>query len=43
MVKAKRFSDAAADQWKLLEWRFGATDTEVMEWFAKYHAPPALE
>ena len=29
-------------QWKLLEWRFGASDTEVPEWFAKYQAPPAL-
>lgn len=29
-------------QWKLLEWRFGASDTEVPEWFAKYHAPSAL-
>ncbi|CAN5540299.1 hypothetical protein BH20VER3_BH20VER3_05160 [soil metagenome] len=28
--------------WKLLEWRFGATDTEVDIWFEKYHAPSAL-
>lgn len=28
--------------WKLLEWRFGATDTEVPIWFAKFHAPSAL-
>lgn len=29
-------------KWKLLEWRFGASDTEVPEWFEKYHAPAAL-
>ena len=28
--------------WKLLEWRFGASDTEVPEWLEKYHAPSAL-
>ncbi len=28
--------------WKLLEWRFGATDTEVQIWFKKYGAPSAL-
>ncbi len=28
--------------WKLLEWRFGATDTEVEIWFEKYRAPSAL-
>ncbi len=28
--------------WKLLEWRFGATDTEVTIWFEKYRAPSAL-
>ena len=28
--------------WKLLEWRFGATDTEVPIWFEKYGAPSAL-
>lgn len=29
-------------RWRLLEWRFGATDTEVDIWFAKYRAPAAL-
>ena len=29
-------------KWKLLEWRFGASDTEVPEWLEKYHAPAAL-
>ena len=28
--------------WKLLEWRFGATDTEVTIWFEKYGAPASL-
>ena len=28
--------------WRLLEWRFGATDTEVDIWFEKYGAPAAL-
>lgn len=28
--------------WKLLEWRFGASDTEVTIWFEKYGAPSAL-
>ncbi len=28
--------------WKLLEWRFGASDTEVPIWFEKYGAPSAL-
>lgn len=28
--------------WKLLEWRFGASDTEVPAWFEKHGAPPAL-
>jgi hypothetical protein len=30
------------DRWKLLEWRFGATDTEHPIWFKKYGAPSAL-
>ena len=29
-------------RWKLLEWRFGASDTEVPEWLEKYRAPSAL-
>lgn len=29
-------------RWKLLEWRFGASDTEVPSWFEKHGAPPAL-
>ena len=28
--------------WRLLEWRFGASDTEVDIWFEKYGAPAAL-
>jgi hypothetical protein len=28
--------------WKLLEWRFGASDTEVSIWFEKYRAPSSL-
>ena len=29
-------------QWKLVEWRFGATDTEVELWLAKYRFPKSL-
>lgn len=29
-------------KWKLLEWRFGATDTEVDLWLEKYRMPRAL-
>jgi hypothetical protein len=29
-------------QWKLLEWRFGATDTEVDIWEKKYRMPKSL-
>jgi hypothetical protein len=28
--------------WVLLEWRFGATDTEVELWMRKYRAPKML-
>lgn len=28
--------------WRLLEWRFGASDTEVPMWLEKYGAPAAL-
>ena len=28
--------------WRLLEWRFGASDTEVDIWLEKYRAPAAL-
>jgi hypothetical protein len=28
--------------WKLLEWRFGASDTEVDLWLEKYRFPRAL-
>ena len=28
--------------WRLLEWRFGASDTEVPIWLEKYRAPAAL-
>jgi hypothetical protein len=28
--------------WKLLEWRFGASDTEVPMWLEKYGAPESL-
>ena len=28
--------------WRLLEWRFGASDTEVDIWLEKYSAPAAL-
>jgi hypothetical protein len=30
------------EAWKLLEWRFGASDTEVPIWFEKYGVPSAL-
>lgn len=30
------------DGWRLLEWRFGASDTEVPMWLEKYGAPAAL-
>lgn len=30
------------DSWRLLEWRFGASDTEVDIWFEKYGAPASL-
>ncbi len=29
-------------RWKLLEWRFGATDTEVDIWLEKYRMPKSL-
>lgn len=29
-------------KWKLLEWRFGATDTEIDIWREKYRMPKAL-
>ena len=32
----------AGDGWRLLEWRFGASDTEVPMWLEKYGAPAAL-
>lgn len=28
--------------WKVLEWRFGATDTEIDIWFEKYRMPKSL-
>ncbi len=28
--------------WRVLEWRFGATDTEMAEWIQRHHAPRAL-
>ena len=28
--------------WRLLEWRFGASDTEVPMWLEKYRAPAGL-
>jgi hypothetical protein len=34
--------DGEGEAWKLLEWRFGASDTEVPIWFEKYGAPSAL-
>lgn len=30
------------DEWRVLEWRFGASDTEVDIWLEKYGFPPAL-
>ena len=30
------------DEWKVLEWRFGATDTETPLWAEKYRTPKAL-
>ena len=29
-------------EWKLLEWRFGATDTEIDIWIEKYRMPRSL-
>lgn len=29
-------------EWRLLEWRFGATDTEVDLWLEKYHFPKSI-
>lgn len=29
-------------RWRVLEWRFGASDTEVPMWLKKYGAPAAL-
>jgi hypothetical protein len=31
-----------AGAWTLREWRFGATDTEVMEWIKKYRIPKSI-
>lgn len=31
-----------AGNWTLMEWRFGATDTEVMEWLQKYQIPKSI-
>ena len=31
-----------AGKWTLMEWRFGATDTEVMEWLKKYQIPKTI-
>jgi hypothetical protein len=28
--------------WRVLEWRFGATDTEMAEWIRRHRAPLAL-
>lgn len=30
------------ENWRVLEWRFGATDTEVEIWRDKYHLPKSL-
>lgn len=32
----------AGSSWKLLEWRFGASDTETPMWLEKYRAPKSL-
>lgn len=32
----------SGEGWKLLEWRFGATDTEVELWLEKYRFPRAI-
>ena len=34
--------DGEGDSWRLLEWRFGASDTEVPIWLEKYNAPESL-
>jgi hypothetical protein len=31
-----------AGEWKLLKWRFGATDTELFDWIKTYGAPPII-
>ncbi len=35
-------SGVLSGRWKLLEWRFGATDTEVDIWLEKYRMPKSL-
>jgi hypothetical protein len=30
------------DEWTIVQWRFGATDTEVVEWAEKYRLPQSL-
>ena len=32
----------SGETWKVLEWRFGATDTEIDIWLEKYHFPRAV-
>jgi hypothetical protein len=29
-------------KWKLLKWRFGATDTELLDWIKEYGAPSGI-
>jgi hypothetical protein len=40
--EGEAFLRRRGDNWQLLEWRFGATDTEVDLWIDKYRAPLGL-
>lgn len=41
-AEAEALLGRQAGKWKLLEWRFGATDTEIDIWREKYRMPRAL-
>jgi hypothetical protein len=41
-AEAEALLRRSGDGWKLLEWRFGASDTEVPIWLEKYRAPSSL-
>ncbi len=35
--------DGGPDSWKVVKWRFGATDSEMSNWIKKYDAPASLD